>query len=94
MAEDPYLAKPCGTCCLKSAVYDGEPHGSIVTIAGVETYISLPEENKANGNILFYFPDIFAFTKNGLLLMDSFACAGYLVLSLDYFRGVSNPRKT
>jgi hypothetical protein len=31
---------------------------------------------------------------NGLLVMDAFADAGYLVLGLDYFRGVNNTRLT
>jgi hypothetical protein len=36
-----------------------------------------------------YFPDVFGFFPNGLLVMDGFADAGYTVLGLDYFRGVS-----
>ena len=61
----------------------------MVTIASVETYIAIPPENKANGHIVLYFPDVWGLFKNGLLVMDGFADAGYLVLGLDYFRGVS-----
>jgi hypothetical protein len=88
MAEDPVLAKPPGACCLKGAIHDGEPEGECITVAGVETYVSAAKEN-ANGNIVLYFPDIFALFKNGRLVMDSIACAGYQVLGLDYFQGVS-----
>lgn len=91
MPEEPYLANPPGACCLKGVIHDGEPQGSIVTVAGVETYIARPAEGKVNGNIVLYFPDIFGLGKNARLLIDGFACAGYLVLALDYFRGVGYP---
>jgi len=88
-SSDRYLAKPSGQCCLKGSIHEGEPRGSMVTIASVETYIAIPPENKANGHIVLYFPDVWGLFKNGLLVMDGFADAGYLVLGLDYFRGVS-----
>lgn len=83
-----YLAKPSGLCCLKGTIHQGESRGKWETIADVETYISTPPEGKANGNILLYFPDVWGMFPNGLLVMDAFADAGYLVLGLDYFRGV------
>jgi dienelactone hydrolase len=84
-----YLAKPSGACCLKGTIHEGESRGTWETIADVETYISRPPEGKANGNILLYFPDVWGMFPNGLLVMDAFADAGYMVLGLDYFRGVS-----
>lgn len=86
---DEYLAKPSGACCLKGTIHDGQPRGSLITIADVETYVTKPPEGKANGHILLYFPDVWGLFNNGLLIMDGFADAGYLVLGLDYFRGVS-----
>lgn len=83
-----YLAKPSGDCCLKGTVHEGEARGSWETIAEVETYIARPPEGEENGNILLYFPDVWGMFPNGLLIMDAFADAGYLVLGLDYFRGV------
>ncbi|KAG4432449.1 hypothetical protein IFR05_012064 [Cadophora sp. M221] len=68
---DQYLAKPSGACCLKGSLHEGTPRGEMVTIAGVETYMASPS------------PD----STNGLLIMDGYADAGYLVLGLDYFRG-------
>lgn len=90
---DNILAKAPGDCCLKGTIHQGEPRGSMVTIADVETYISYPPKQKANGNILLYFPDVWGLFNNGLLIMDGFADAGYLVVGLDYFRGVSNPNR-
>jgi hypothetical protein len=84
-----YLAKPSGECCLKGTIHKGEARGRWETIADVETYISTPPEGKANGHVLLYFPDVWGMFPNGLLVMDAFADAGYLVLGLDYFRGVS-----
>nr|RBQ91263.1 hypothetical protein FVER53263_13894 [Fusarium verticillioides] len=85
--SEPYLAKPSGSCCLKGTIHGGESRGTWETIADVETYISKPAPEKANGNILLYFPDVWGMFPNGLLVMDAFADAGYLVLGLDYFRG-------
>lgn len=57
-------------------------------VAGVETYVVKPRVDITNGHILLYFPDVWGMFPNGLLVMDAFADAGYLVLGLDYFRGV------
>jgi dienelactone hydrolase len=86
--KDPVLAMAPGDCCLKGSIHEGEPQGTLETIAGVETYIACPTADKANGNIIFYFPDVWGLFTNGKLIMDGFAAAGYLVLGLDYFRGV------
>ncbi|KAH9885921.1 hypothetical protein F4778DRAFT_774182 [Xylariomycetidae sp. FL2044] len=86
-AENEYLAKPSGACCLQGSIHSGEPRGTFTTVADVETYVSRPAEGKENGNILLYFPDVWGMFPNGLLIMDGFAEAGYLVLGLDYFRG-------
>ncbi|MAD83204.1 MAG: hypothetical protein CL912_09575 [Deltaproteobacteria bacterium] len=86
--EDAYLAKPSGMCCLKGSLHEGTPRGEMVTIAGVETYTVAPPKENANGHILLYFPDVWGLFNNGLLIMDGFADDGFLVLGLDYFRGV------
>jgi hypothetical protein len=86
--DNSFLAKPSGSCCLKGSLHEGKPRGSFTSVAGVETYISRPEPSQANGHILLYFPDVWGMFTNGLLVMDGFADAGYLVLGLDYFRGV------
>ncbi|KAF2023466.1 NAD(P)-binding protein [Setomelanomma holmii] len=86
-SSDDYLAKPSGACCLEGTLHEGTSRGSWETIAEVETYISEPPSSKANGNVLLYFPDVWGMFSNGLLVMDAFADAGYIVLGLDYFRG-------
>ena len=85
--DEEYLAKPSGACCLKGSVHDGEPRGTYTTLAGVETYIARPSPNNTNGNIVLYFPDVWGFFTNGMLIVDGFADAGYTALALDYFRG-------
>lgn len=86
---DGYVAKPSGECCLKGSIHDGEPRGSFVTVADIETYIVEPRDKKGNGNIVLYFADVYGMFPNGKLIMDGFADAGYLTVGLDYFRGVS-----
>lgn len=83
-----YLAKPCGTCCVKGVIHDGVPRGKLEDVLGIETYVTKPHEDKANGNILLYFADIFGMGTTNTLIMDSYAFAGYLVLGLDYFQKV------
>ncbi|OBT41463.1 hypothetical protein VE00_08075 [Pseudogymnoascus sp. WSF 3629] len=85
MAADPVLAKPSGPCCLNGTIHKGEAKGKFVTLSGVETYVGMPKN--PNGHILLYFPDVWGMFPNGLLIMDGFADAGYLVLGMDYFRG-------
>lgn len=86
--EGDYLAKPSGPCCLNGFIHSGSPRGTMAQIADIETYVVHPRDGKGNGNILLYFPDVWGLFTNGLLVMDSFAEAGYTVLGLDYFMGV------
>ncbi|KAI1337356.1 hypothetical protein F5Y15DRAFT_408169 [Xylariaceae sp. FL0016] len=86
-SETGYLAKPSADCCIQGAIHHGEPRGTFITIADAETYVSEPSEERANGHVLLYFPDVWGMFPNGLLVMDGFSDAGYLVVGLDYFRG-------
>ncbi|KAM0712021.1 hypothetical protein Q7P37_011115 [Cladosporium fusiforme] len=85
--DPPFLAKPSGMCCLEGHIHNGNPRGSFITVAGVETYVAEPHPERSNGNILLYYPDVWGMFTNGLLVMDAFADAGYLTIGLDYFRG-------
>lgn len=85
--DQAYLAKPPGDCCIAGNLHDGEPRGTQETIEGINTYIVHPAAEKSNGNIILYFPDVWGLFKNGLLVMDGFADAGYLTIGIDYFRG-------
>lgn len=53
----------------------------------METYVVHPPQDKSNGHIVLYYPDVFGFFTNGLLIMDEMADAGYTVLGIDYFQG-------
>ena len=85
---DPVLAKPADVCCLKGAFHTGEQTGSIEQVEGVDTYVAKPPPNKANGNVLLFFPDAFGLHINSFLMMDAFAECGYLTLGVDFFLGV------
>ncbi len=82
-----YLAQPPSTCCFVGTIHEGTPRGTMEDILEAPTYIARPE--KANGNIVLYFPDVWGISINSKLVMDGFADAGYLTLGMDYFRGVS-----
>ncbi len=83
-----YLAIPPGDHCLSGNLHTGETRGKVETIEDTPTYITSPHPGRGNGNILFYYPDIFGFYNNAMLLMDAFADAGYTVFGIDYFRDV------
>ena len=90
MASLEYLAQPSGPCCLKGNIHEGEPRGKLQTIAGLETYVVTPSpDTKNNGNVVFFFPDVWGLFTNGMLVMDAFAEAGYTVLAPDYFQSES-----
>lgn len=89
-----YIAKPCGACCIVGVIHDGDPCGRFDDVGGINTYVTGPQKDKANGNILLYFADIFGMGTTNTLMMDSYASAGYLVLGLDYFQGVCFSRLT
>ncbi|EXJ83634.1 hypothetical protein A1O1_07258 [Capronia coronata CBS 617.96] len=85
--EDRVLAKPADLCCLKGSIHTGEQKGVIESINGVDTYVSKPNPDTANNNVILFFPDAFGLHINSFLMMDSFAACGYLVLGVDYFLG-------
>ena len=89
--EPEWLAKPSGECCLKGHLHTGKPQGTFEWLAEIETYVSQPPAETANGHIILYYPDVFGFFNNGLLVCDEFAKAGYLTIGIDYFKGVSFP---
>lgn len=69
----PWLALPSGSCCLEGHLHSGDPRGDFETIAGVDTYVVHPPEEKANGNVLFYYADVYGMFTNAQLVMDGFA---------------------
>lgn len=62
----PLQAKPSGACCLKGFLHNGEPRGRFERLANnIETYITEPPKDKANGHVVLYYPDVFGFFTNG-----------------------------
>ncbi|KAK3690379.1 dienelactone hydrolase [Podospora appendiculata] len=87
MADAEFIAQPPGPCCFVGTIHQGTPRGKIEKILNVPTYIARPAEDKSNGHVVFYFPDVWGLSNNASLLMDGFADAGYLTLGMDYFNG-------
>lgn len=87
--EPEWMALPSGACCLKGHLHSGKPKGTFEQVKDLETYVARPSPEKANGNVIIYYPDVFGFFTNGLLIMDEMADAGYLTIGIDYFQGVS-----
>ncbi|EFX04117.1 dienelactone hydrolase [Grosmannia clavigera kw1407] len=83
-----YLAQLPSTCCIGGSIHEGTPIGSEEQVAGITTYVARPPTGvTANGNVVFFLPDIWGLANNSKLLIDGFAAAGYVALGMDYFRG-------
>lgn len=99
------LAFPPSTCCFGGFRHSGTPRGRLERIGGIDTYISVPLKDSdgedmdgdvdgdrgggGNGKVLLYFSDAFGLYENAFLMMDGFAAKGWVVLGVDYFKGVS-----
>ena len=86
MADQDYLARPPGPCCITGAIHDGVPQGRIEPVLDIPTYIATPVT--PNNHIVLYLPDVWGISNNASLLADAFAEAGYLAVVMDYFLGV------
>ena len=80
-SESPVLAGPPGDCCLKGVKHFGNPSGEIITIAGVQTYISHPPPAKDGSQdkkkIILFLADVYGpFFINAQLLQDYYASQG------------------
>lgn len=68
-----------GECCVKEIRHTGTATGTVVTIAGLQSYIAYPpdEATESHSKILIYFPDVFGpMWINSQLIMDWFAKQG------------------
>ena len=78
--ESPVLAGPPGDCCVKGVKHFGEPKGEIITIAGIQTYISKPpptKESSQDKKIILYLADVYGpLFINAKLLQDYYASYG------------------
>ncbi|KAL0571978.1 hypothetical protein V5O48_009980 [Marasmius crinis-equi] len=74
-------------------VLDGTPQGSIEKIAGVDTYVTLPQGvAQPKDEAILLLTDIFGLPLvNNKLLADDFARAGYAVFAPDYLNGDAAP---
>ncbi len=73
------LAGPPGECCRKTVQHDGQPHGTVETVAGVETYVARPA-NGSNAKIILFFGDVYGpMYVNSQLIMDYWADNGELL---------------
>ncbi|KAI5120824.1 hypothetical protein M0805_003220 [Coniferiporia weirii] len=89
--SDKVLAQAPGDDCFKAVQHSGDPKGTILKIAGVDTYVSTPPQNvkgqPAKGVILFYADVYGPMFINNKLIQDFFAEQGFIVVGIDYFLG-------
>ena len=90
------LAGPPGDCCLKGVKHFGNPSGEIITIAGIQTYISKPppppakledgsssEQLEDKKKIILFLADVYGpFFINAQLLQDYYASQGLFTISI------------
>ena len=80
------LAGPPGDCCLKGVKHFGNPSGEIITIAGIQTYISKPppaKDSSQDKKIILFLADVYGpFFINAQLLQDYYASQGLFTISI------------
>ncbi|GAA6051561.1 hypothetical protein JCM3770_003472 [Rhodotorula araucariae] len=83
-----------GKCCISGYKHDGTPVGKIEQVAGVRTYVTLPQGDYDKDKALLFLTDIFGVDSlpNGLLLADSFAANGFATYMPDYLNGDPVPQ--
>lgn len=70
------LAQPPGPCCTSGVKHTGTPGGKIEVVAGVETYIAMPNVNShsARASVILFYADVWSpLFINNMLIMDYFA---------------------
>lgn len=77
-SSSPVLAGLPGDCCIKTKFkHTGPGAGKIITIAGIQTYISEPKETKGPKKIIFFLSDVFGpFLPHNEYIQDYFAQQG------------------
>jgi len=78
-------------CCLSGKVQSGTPVGRVEEIAGLQTYVSEPE-NGSKAKTVIFLVDIFGWEfTNVRLLADQYAKAGFYTYVPDVHQGDSLP---
>jgi dienelactone hydrolase len=63
-----------GIGCITGALHDGEPKGTVETVAGLPTYVVKPTSGTSKSGIIVIITDIFGWDfPNSRLLADEYA---------------------
>jgi dienelactone hydrolase len=83
---------PLCSSCVSGSIHSGTPTGREDIIHGLNTYITLPEEEAVPKAIIVMIPDAFGWKMvNNRLLCDTYAKkGGYLVYLPDFMNGKSS----
>ncbi|KAG2362170.1 Alpha/Beta hydrolase protein [Suillus spraguei] len=78
--------------CIQGVRHEGEPSGTLETIAGVACYVATPTVDYHKDKVILFLPDVFGIELiNAQLLADDFAKNGFKVVAIDYFNGDGLP---
>ncbi|KAH8915946.1 hypothetical protein BT69DRAFT_1271060 [Atractiella rhizophila] len=78
---------PFGPDCGKGVIWEGTPNGTMQTINGVPTYVTINKKPKQDRTALIYLTDVFGLPEvNNKLLADDFS-EFFDVYAPDYLRG-------
>ncbi|KAJ3494115.1 hypothetical protein NLJ89_g10877 [Agrocybe chaxingu] len=88
-SASPFLAGVPGKDCVASVLHEGTPTGKVVSLGGMDTYVSVPKKPTSGPKkVLLFFADVYGpLYPNMKLIQDFYASNGYTVLGPDYFFG-------
>lgn len=80
--------------CVKGFIHEGVPQGKVEAIAGIPTYIAIPEEEVyPKDTVVLFLSDVFGIELvNNKLLADDFARNGWKVVIPDLYNGDPIPK--
>jgi dienelactone hydrolase len=82
-----------GVCakCITGFLHEGEPKGTVTSIAGLPTYVAKPVNMRGKPGVIVIVPDVFGWEFiNNRLLADAYAeKSGRTIYLPDFMNGLS-----
>jgi dienelactone hydrolase len=85
------MPDPVCSKCITGFIHDGEPKGTVTSIAGLPTYVAKPINTRGKPGVIVIVPDVFGWEFiNNRLLADAYAeKSGRTIYLPDFMNGLA-----